>query len=687
MFIYFRECDNASFFTVKAPFKAKELVKQIEGRRWNASTKEWEVPIKNIQKALAVFPNAILDEVLIEKQEASFKRTMKALSLQEMQTIDPSKKNVPGLKGTLYDYQAIGKEFLKNLDLGEGAILGFDMGLGKTVSSLATFLELYQNKESEKCLIVCPASLKYSAWEKEILKWLPEEMSYIVIDGNDRKDNKITVQTEELAFAKDSSGKRIYETIEVRKHIETKLLKILTIEVFEAWKKDHDLFYKDFPNYLPKIFDPKKDDFKTIGFNFCDLGKEADSFFFDQVNQKKQYKKIKTGKIIEKQKSISGKELRTKQYQEKKVIYITNYESFLSDNDIIPTLDHSWTVILDECHRIKNTKAKTTKNLIKKCGMAGRRFLLSGTPLENNLTELYSLADLCYEGIFGTYNAFVNKYFFVDDWGVPIAPHKRLIPEIKETIAPIILRKTKKEVLKDLPDLVEQEYWVEMNETQNKLYEEIKNGILNTEEKLVYMDVLAQLTRIQQVLDSPALVSEVYGQDFPIESGKTAELLNILQDINIDENKIIIFSQYRKMTDILYDFLIENVISKDKIRYISGKTNLQKRAEYQNDFQNDPNVRLMLLTTAGNYGLDLYEASYVICFDQLFNPQKMNQVISRAHRHGAKKTVFAIHLLTKNSYEERKLKLLNTKKELFDYVIDGKEPTEVLSVEELVNLL
>ena len=346
-------------------------------------------------------------------------------------------------------------------------------------------------------------------------------------------------------------------------------------------------------------------------------------------------------------------------------------------------------LLVSNCHRIKNPRAQTTKNLLAKCKPAGRKYLLSGTPLENNIEELWSIMDFCRDGILGTNYAFRQRYFELDAYNTPIMVKPHLLPELKQKMAPLIMRKRKDEVLKDLPPLIEQEYWVEMTAEQEKLYNAIREGILETEEEVTYLDVLAQLTRIQQVLDSPALLREVTGDDkLPEESGKLIELYNILEDINLRENKIILFSQYRQMTDILHKRMLQ-AYGADAVRYIHGGVKSQLRGVYQNDFQNNANVRIMILTTAGNYGLDLYKASYVICYDQLFNPQKMNQVVSRAHRHGAEDTVIALHLVTRKSYEEKKLKMLEEKKEIFKAFIDDDAAAfeKFVTKEELKSLL
>ncbi len=576
---------NGKKVIVKAPFNQKEIVKQIPGRTWNKSLKVWEVPMENLEQIYKFFPDAMAHPDLEGVAKAVREKNKKAVDVKNQKNVKIGK--IKGLKGKLYDFQKQGVAFLDTLQDREGAILAFDMGLGKTITSIAAFLKLLAEGEKSKCMIVCPASLKYSAWKKEIVKWTKSE--YIVVDG-DSDENQVE--------------------------------------------------YED-------------------------------------------------GKIVK----LRGKNLREVQYQQDVEFVILNYELFLHDIDLLPIVDEDWVVVFDEAHRIKNPKGVTVQNIIQHCGNAGRKYLLTGTPLENNLPELFSLVNFCREGLLGTWTQFRGRYIIDDHFGNPIGINYQALPELKQTIAPIIIRKRKDEVF-DLPPLVEQEYWVEMTALQKQLYEEIKEGILaivddGGEEDFSYLDILAQLTRIKQLLDSPALLREATGrEDLPLESGKLKELPKIFEDINIAENKVIVFSQYRGMTDILYDTLTEKY-GKEVVRYIHGSVKAKDRAVYQNDFQENDDVKIIILTTAGNYGLDLYKASYVVCYDQLFNPQKMNQVISRAHRHGVEKTVVAINMVTRHSYEERILEILKTKKEIFNAMIEDDESfmQEFVSKQELIDLI
>jgi SNF2 family DNA or RNA helicase len=685
---------------------------------WNKENRVWEVPMENYNEALAIFPDAMIHPALQQAVEIIERRNRAALDIKNLNDINVK---VDGLKGTLYNYQAVGKAFLDVLGDRQGAILAFDMGLGKSITSIAEFLDLYNKGIVKRCLIVCPASLKYSTWVKEIRKWT--DLSYIVIDGepSELEDRRALMDVAEEEWITDSNGKRVWTMEPVYKTTQLYFTRPITLEAVQGWRdaaggvnfwkycmpllsqEDREslnpeqdkpttatvAYIANMPQELAMQIDTTAPDF-DYGTQYV-VGVVVDRF----IKAKKTFQKRKTGKVVEKIVTLSGRALRDIQYQQDDCTFtIMNYELFLTDTSMMPPIDGSWAVICDEIQRAKNIRAQTTKILREKCKNAARKFALSGTPLENAIEELWSIVDFCRPGLLGTWSKFKDRYIQTDDYGNTIMPNLDNLPELKKKIAPIMIRRTKKECLPDLPPLIEQEYWVDMTETQLGIYEKMREGVLETmnqwgEKEFTYLNVLAQLTRLQQVLDSPAILREVLSDpELPEESGKLIELKNILDDLNVMEHKVILFSQYKEMTDILHSTMAEHYGLK-AIRYIHGGVPSQLRGTYQDDFQTDPEVRIIILTTAGNYGLDLYEAEYVICYDQTFNPQKTAQVISRAHRNGAKNQVTALHLVTRDSYEERKLKLLERKKALFQSVIDNDNALfdKLFTKDDLKNLI
>jgi SNF2 family DNA or RNA helicase len=567
-------------------YSYKDMIKAIPGSRWEKKAKRWEIPMEATADALRIFPSLIVSDEVKAAFESIRERQQAAIAVKK----NPSeaKTAIKGLKGALRSYQGQGVSFLNTLQDGEGDILAFDMGTGKSLTGLAFFQDLMNQGKADHLLVVCPSPLKYATWAKEVEKWT--DLEYIVVDGDKREEVE--------------------------------------------WE--------------------------------------------DGTKQK-----------------LTGQKLREVQYQQHLFgthVIIMNYELFLRDFDIIPNVNHRWVVVLDEAHRIKNPKAQTTKNLIKKLRPAGRKVLATGTPLENNVQELWSLVDFCRPNLLGNYYKFLARYIEVDYFGNPVAPKPQMMGELRAKLDPIMFRVTKAEALPELPPLTIQEYWVDMTKEQENLYKAVKDGILQNAEtgEFSYLEVIVQITRMQQLLDSPALLRELMGDpNLPIESGKLNELRNVINDIDPNRNKFILFSQYKEMTDILYKWMIDNnVLPKEQIGYVKGGIKATETERIRKEFQ-EGNMQCVIMTTAGNYGLDLSAGKYVICFDQLFNPQKMEQIFSRAHRGGNATGVTAINFVTRNSYEERKLKVLEAKREVFKAMVDADDETfaKLFTKEELLNML
>ncbi len=579
--------DEKTVFFAGSTFSYKDLIKAIPGSSWSKKNKRWELPLESTPDALRIMPSL---NIASEVQEAH--KQLKARHAKAIAVKDKDINNLPikGLKNPngwkLRGYQNAGVAFVDTLASGEGCILGYDMGLGKSLTGLASFQKMINDGVVDYCMVVCPSPLKYATWAKEIALWTG--LDYTIIDGDKRE--KVT------------------------------------------W-----------------------DDGET--------------------------------------ETLTGKDLRAVQYQQYLFggrIIVVNYELFLRDTEIMPPVDGRWLVILDECHRLKNPKAQTTKNLVKHLKHAGRKVLASGTPLENNIEELWQLVDFCRPGLLGTFFAFKKRYMIEDFFGRSVSPRPEMMKELQDRIAPIMLRKTKEEALPDLPELTIQEYWVNMLPEQRKLYKEVKEGILENLEtgEFSYMEVLAQITRLQQVVDSPALLSEIVGKELPKNSAKLNELVNIVADLP-QATKFVVFSQYKQMTDIIVPHLVEEgVLQREQIGYIHGGMKAEVIGELQKGFQTGK-IRCMVITTAGNYGLDLSAGSYVIAYDCLFNPQKMNQIYSRCHRSGVKSAVTAINILTNDTYEEKKLKIIQKKLELFKAMVDADDAAfaKMFTRQDLVDML
>lgn len=634
----------------------KEAIKNIAGRMWDPKKKFWWIPFDAVTDAVQRFGRSLVlhpSVIRILQEEQKKKEQIKRIKEKKTSSLT----RIEGIKGELYPYQAAGVEFLDTIRDSEGAILAFDMGCGKTLVSLATVTKWMNEGIVKHCLVICPAALKYATWKKEIEKWT--DHSYVVVDGSTPQD----VQYDDGTIAK-LEGRALREVQYAQWQYGVRFI-IMNYELFlydsegEAWEYLRDLS----PEELEALEYYMKHESRQKAKQLV-----LEEFFGEdawQLNIRKQGKKWV-------------------------LMHLTEVES------ILPPIDENWAVILDECHRIKNPRAKTTKRLFEHLAPAGRKILATGTPLENNIEELWSLVELCRPGLLGNYYQFRHRYLELDRWGNATGVKVYMLNELKERLMPIMYRLTKQEALPDLPELTVMNYEVEMTSEQRKWYQMVADGIIeyvkNTgEEEFVYLEALAQLTRLQQVCDSPVLLKEwLQTDDLPVESGKLRELKSIIEDLNPQENKFVLFTQYKQMADILYWWLIdEKILQKDQIGYVYGGLDPEETERIQNEFQNGK-LQCVLMTTAGNYGLDLSAGSYVICYDQLFNPQKMQQIYSRCHRNGVKNAVTVINLITKDSYEEKKQMILEEKQDLFRAMID--DDVQILqkiisSKEDLLDLI
>ncbi|MFR9068924.1 MAG: SNF2-related protein [Paraclostridium sp.] len=333
--------------------------------------------------------------------------------------------------------------------------------------------------------------------------------------------------------------------------------------------------------------------------------------------------------------------------------------------------------IIDEAQNIKNPYSQNSE-AVKKVN-AKVRFALTGTPIENNLLELWSIFDFIMPGYLYSKNKFQEKFIKTND----------NIKELKKQIQPFMLRRLKKEVLSQLPEKIETKFFVEMTDEQKKVYktyvEDIKDKMRETDFGKDKITILSYLTTLRQLCLDPSIKVENYKGN----SGKI-DVLNELIKENIENNhKILIFSQF---TSVLQN--ISKELEKENISYLylDGRTNPKERVELVDEFNQNKDIKVFLISLkAGGTGLNLTSADIVIHFDPWWNPAIENQATDRAHRYGQKNVVEVIKLIAKGSIEENILKLQEDKKELIQKVISEDFKNEslikMLSKEELINLI
>ncbi|HZZ41889.1 MAG TPA: DEAD/DEAH box helicase [Tepidisphaeraceae bacterium] len=342
-------------------------------------------------------------------------------------------------------------------------------------------------------------------------------------------------------------------------------------------------------------------------------------------------------------------------------LILTTYGTLRRDAGYLKDVHFDY-VILDESQAIKNATTASAKaaRLLK----ADHRLALSGTPIENHLGELWSLLEFLNPGMLGTAGAFRQ-------WsGGQVAPDPAARETLARAIRPFILRRTKKQVAKDLPERTEQTIWCELDPPQRKLYDELRDhyraSLLDRIKKegmnKAKIQILEALLRLRQAACHPGLIDPKLA-DAP--SAKFESLFADLEEVMKEGHKVLVFSQF---TSLLA--LAKRHLDKQKIayEYLDGKTkDRQARVER---FQNDPDLKLFLISLkAGGVGLNLTAADYVFLLDPWWNPAAEAQAIDRAHRIGQSRNVFAYRLIAKNTVEEKVLELQQTKRDLADAII------------------
>ena len=348
-------------------------------------------------------------------------------------------------------------------------------------------------------------------------------------------------------------------------------------------------------------------------------------------------------------------------------LVITGYASMQKDYEVYDKQQVKFNYcVLDEAQFIKNHATKNAQ-IVKKIN-ADYRLALTGTPLENSVSEIWSIFDFLMPGFLGSFNAFKRKF------QTPIMKHsdKLALQNLRKKIECFMLRRSKSEVLKELPPKIEQVSRCHLEKAQNILYQEIlanvKKEIFDTVKEKGFnksrIHILAGLTKLRQVCNHPVLLLK--DKDYTkYESAKLNMFMELIDGIVSGKNKVLVFSQFTKMLDILAQELDKNDIS---YSYLSGKTN--KRQDVIKDFNENSDKQVFLISLkAGGTGLNLTSANNVIIFDPWWNPSVENQAVDRTHRIGQKKSVNVYRLIMEGTIEERIVKLQEKKKFLFDNLI------------------
>ncbi|MEG2411458.1 MAG: DEAD/DEAH box helicase [Clostridium sp.] len=328
--------------------------------------------------------------------------------------------------------------------------------------------------------------------------------------------------------------------------------------------------------------------------------------------------------------------------------------------------------IIDEAQYIKNPtsiNAQSVKEL--KCKV---KFAMTGTPIENSLTELWSIFDFVMPGYLKTHGKF-NKTF-----EVPIVKDKNqdALKELLKLIRPFILRRFKKDVALELPPKIEHKIIVDMTKEQKKLYysyvdsykEEMRKEIKENGFNKSRMKILSLITRLRQICCDPASFIENYEGD----SGKYIALYDILEESLENNHKVLLFSQFTTILGSIREKLKKKGIN---TMYLDGSVPSKDRMNLVNEFNSGEPAVFLISLKAGGTGLNLTSADMVIHFDPWWNPAVEEQAVDRAHRIGQKNTVEVIKLIAKGTIEEKIYNIQEKKKEIIEQVLDGEEHTDL----------
>jgi SNF2 family DNA or RNA helicase len=353
-------------------------------------------------------------------------------------------------------------------------------------------------------------------------------------------------------------------------------------------------------------------------------------------------------------------------------LHVLNYSQLRSLGEALTAVQ--WlAVILDEGQYIKNPNSQTAQ--VARSLRADHRLVLSGTPIENRLLDLWSLMTFAMPGVLGSRPQFLKVYDAKED---PFARRR-----LSSRVRPFLLRRTKAQVAKDLPDRVEEDLYCEIEDEQQALYRaELKRAQqmllrVTTQKELAQQQFhfLTSLLRLRQICCHPRLLNP----ESKLAGAKVEALLDVIEPIIEEGQKVLVFSQFVELLNLLKPVLAERGW---RTFYLAGET--ENRGGLVREFQSTDGPAVFLISLkAGGFGLNLTAASYVVLFDPWWNPAVENQAIDRTHRIGQVNKVMAYRLLIKNSIEEKIRTLQKQKKALAEDVLGEEKFAQSLSLDDL----
>lgn len=375
---------------------------------------------------------------------------------------------------------------------------------------------------------------------------------------------------------------------------------------------------------------------------------------------------------------------RCEQYEMPQPYKIVSYNSISNDLKVLEQMEVDM-VIMDEVQRLKNwdTQIARSARRIK----ASYSVLLSGTPLENKLEELYSIVELADQFCLGPYYQFRDKHIIVNENG-KVVGYKNL-NEISEALKPVMIRRRKRDVALQLPGRIDQNLLVPMTKEQWEMHDEFKGQVARLVLKWQRMHFLSEsdrkklmlyLSKMRMVCDSSFILDQKTRYDTKID-----ELVNILDNIILSgDEKVVIFSGWERMTRLVaYELKAKNI----QFEYLHGGIPSPKRKDLVNNFTDIPECRVFLSTDAGSTGLNLQAASVIINLDLPWNPAVLEQRIARIYRIGQQRNIQVINIVSAKSFEEEMIARLKFKSSLFEGALDGGEDTIFANDEKFQSIM
>lgn len=354
-------------------------------------------------------------------------------------------------------------------------------------------------------------------------------------------------------------------------------------------------------------------------------------------------------------------------------IVLTSYGVMRRDKHLLTKIQFNY-IILDEAQAIKNPQSDTAQVCLS---LNAKRFLtLTGTPIENSISDLWSQVHFFNRNMLGNQNNFVRACK---------QPHKQEL--YRQLLKPFLLRRNKSEVLTELPEKTIITQWCDMSEEQKVFYRNLRNSYRDkflenrdTNNRINPLILLEGLLRLRQAANHPVLNDS----EFTDESGKFEMVIQMLEELIAQNNKVLIFSSFVEHSNLYKKYLEENNI---QYSYLVGKT-IDRKAEVE-QFQNNPDIKVFLLSLkAGGVGLNLTSAGYVFLLDPWWNPAAEAQAYDRAHRIGQKNKVFVYKFISRNTIEEKIIQLQEEKIRLFNTMINpDNELLKNMNINEVMHLL